>query len=88
MREALEEIGSEDIAEGMRIGVYNSRGVHSRGEGGNQERELAEKYRTWSRQLACEYPYVANLVAQIAAKYDHEAAWEDSEAAVRRRLRY
>ena len=88
VREALEEIGSEDIAEGMRIGVYNSRGVHWRGEGGNQERELAEKYRNWSRQLAFEYPYVANLVAQIATQYDHEAAWEDSEAAVRRRLRY
>ncbi len=88
VREALEEIGSEDIAIGMRIGVYNSRGVHLRGEGGNQERELAEKYRHWSRQLAFEYPYVSNLVAQIASQYDHEAAREDSEAAVRRRLRH
>jgi hypothetical protein len=88
VREALEEIGSEDIAIGMGIGVYNSRGAHWRGEGGNQERKLAERYRNWSRQLAFEYPYVANLVAQIATRCDHKAAWEDSEAAVRRRLRY
>lgn len=88
VREALEEIGSEDIAVGMGIGVYNLRGVHFRGEGGNQERELAEMYRNWSRHLAFEYPYVANLVERIATEYDHEAAREDSEAAVRRRLRY
>ena len=88
VRAVLEEIGSQDIAVGMGIGVYNSRGVHSRDEGGNQERELAEKYRNWSRQLAFEYPFVANLVGQIAMRYDRDAAWEDSEAAVRKRLWY
>jgi len=86
VREALEEIGSEDIAAGMCVGVYNSRGVHWKGEGGNQERELAQKYRNWSRQLAFEYPYVANMLEQIANGYDREAAWEDSEGAVRKRL--
>jgi hypothetical protein len=86
VREVLEEIGSPDIAIGMGVGVYNSRGVHYRGEGGAQERDLAATYRTWSRQLAFEYPYVANLVEQIATKYEREAAWEDSDAAVRRRL--
>ncbi len=86
VREALEQIGSEDIAVGMGIGVYNSRGVHWCGEGGNQERKLAELYRTWSRQLAFEYPYVSDLVGRIATTYDREAAWEDSEATVRRRL--
>jgi addiction module HigA family antidote len=88
VRLVLEEIASQDIASGMRIGVYNRRGIHSRDEGGNQERELAEKYRNWSRQLAFEYPYVANIVAQIATSYDYDAAREDSEAAVRKRLHY
>ncbi len=88
VRAVLEEIGSQDIAVGMGVGVYNLRGIHSRDEGGNQERELAEKYRNWSRQLAFEYPYVANLVGQIATKYNRDAAWEDSEAAVRKRLRH
>ena len=86
VREVLEEIGSPDIAKGMNLGVYNSRGVHWRREGGSQERELAEKYRDWSRHLTFEYPYVANLVEQIATGYDDHAVREDSEAAVRKRL--
>jgi addiction module HigA family antidote len=88
VRVVLEEIGSQDIAVGMGIGVYNLRGIHSRDEGGNQERELAEKYRNWSRQLAFEHPYVANLVGQIATRYDRDAAREDSEEAVLKRLRH
>jgi hypothetical protein len=88
VRDVLEEIGSPDIAIGGSVAVYNSRGVHARGEGGDQEREIAEKFRNWSRQLAFEYPYVANLVAQIANSYEHDAMREDSDAAVRRRLRY
>ena len=88
VRSLLEEISSQDIAEGMAIGVYNSRGIHSREEGGNQERELVEKYLNWSRKLAFEYPYVANLVEQIAARYERDAAREDSESAVRKRLQH
>jgi hypothetical protein len=88
VRAVLEGIASQDIAAGMATGVYNLRGVHSRDEGGKQERELAEKYRNWSRQLAFEYPYVANLVAQIAIRYDRDAEREDSEEGVRKRLQH
>jgi hypothetical protein len=74
------------VEKGFQIGVYNSRGVHARGEGGGPDRALAEKYRNWSRQLAFEYPYVAKVLEGIALEYDREAAREDSESAVRRRL--
>jgi len=86
VRKVLEECGTSEVAEGFQVGVFNSRGVHARGDGGDQERALAEKYRAWSRHLSFEYPYVANVVEGIAQKYDRQAAWEDSEAAVRRRL--
>jgi len=86
VRNVLEECGTSDIATGVQIGVYNSRGVHFRGEGGGQERALAETYRNWSRKVAFEYPYVANLVEGIAQTYDQQAQREDSEAVVRRRL--
>jgi addiction module HigA family antidote len=86
IREVLEEIRSEDIARGMAQGVYNSRGFHFRAPGGGQERALAEKYRTWSRELTFEYPYVAKVVEQIARGYDDEAGWHDAEDTVRRRL--
>jgi addiction module HigA family antidote len=88
VRKVLEEIGTPDIATGLSIAVYNSRGAHWRAEGGGQERELAAKYRNWARKLAFEYPYVANLVEDIAATYDRQAEREDSESAVRKRLRH
>jgi hypothetical protein len=87
VREALEEIRSKDIGVGMALGVYNSRGCHMRSPGGSQERALAEKYRTWSRRLTFDYPYVANLIEQIARRYDDQAGWHDAEDAVQRRLR-
>jgi hypothetical protein len=88
VRNVMEECGNEDIASGIQMGVYNSRGVHAREEGGAQERTLAEKYGNWARKLGFEYPYVASVVESIARTYAHEAAREDSEAIVRRRLRH
>lgn len=84
--EAMERIASSEIARGFIIGVHNARGAHFRREGGEQERELAAQYRGWSQQLAFEYPYVASVLEDIAASYDREAAWHDSEAKVRQRL--
>lgn len=86
--EAIERIASHDIADGFVIGVHNSRGAHWRGEGGAQERELAGRYRNWAQQLAFEYPYVGSVLERIAASYDREAEWHDSEANVRKRLRH
>jgi len=86
VRNVLEECGTNDIGKGVHMGVYNSRGAHWRGEGGGQERALAEKYRSCSRKLAFEYPYVASVVESIAETYDQEGASWDSEAAVSRRL--
>jgi len=86
--EAMERIASPEIAKGFLIGVHNSRGAHWRGEGGAQERELAEKYRGWSQKLAFEYPYVASVLEEIAASYDREAESHDSEAKVSKRLRH
>jgi addiction module HigA family antidote len=69
-------------------GVYNSRGVQVRGEGGDQERELAEKYRKWGQALQVSHPFVAaKLLMGLAQTYDHEASREDTEAGIRRRLR-
>ncbi|MEX2283673.1 MAG: HigA family addiction module antitoxin [Gemmatimonadota bacterium] len=86
--EAIERIASPEIAKGFLIGVHNSRGAHWRGEGGAQERELAIKYRGWSQKLAFEYPYVASVLEEIAASYDREAEWHDSEAKVGKRFRH
>ncbi len=86
--EAMESIGSQAISEGFQIAVRNARGAHSRGAGGAQERERAAKYRRWAQQLAFDYPYVGSVLESIAASYDREAEWHDSEAKVSKRLRH
>ena len=88
VRDVMEDIQSEDMMSGARTGVYNSRGVHWRGEGGDQERELAEKYRKWAEALQVSHPFVASkLLMGLAKTYDHEASREDTEAGIRRRMR-
>lgn len=86
--EAMEEIASKEIGRGFDIGVYNSRGVHIRGKGGEQERDLSAKYRAWAEQLHFDYPYVGGLLEEIATSYDKDAERQDSEATINYRLRY
>lgn len=87
IREVLEEIGTPHIATGLKIGIYNSRGAHIRDENGAQEQAIADKYRNWSRKLAFEYPYVANLLEDIAKDYEQQVKWVVSNSTIRRRLR-
>ena len=86
--EAMEGLASLEIGRGFQIGVYNSRGVHFRGEGGEQERELAAKYRRWAERLHFDYPYVGGVLEEIAASYEREAGMHDSEAKITKRLHY
>jgi hypothetical protein len=86
--EAMERIASHEIGRGFNIGVYNSRGAHWRGEGGKQERELATKYRAWAERLHFDYPYVGGILEGIAVSYERDAAWQDSEAKITKRLRH
>lgn len=37
--------------------------------------------------MSFEYPYVSSVLERIAASYDREAEWHDSDAKVRKRLR-
>ncbi|MGY3489635.1 addiction module HigA family antidote [Bradyrhizobium sp. USDA 4011] len=87
VRDVMEDIQSEPMMNGAHTGVYNSRGVHARGEGGDQERGLAEKYRRWGSTIQISHPFVASrLLMTLAKTYDHEANREDTEAKIRRRM--
>ena len=89
VRDVMEELGSEDISQGAHTGLYNSRGVHWRGEGGGQERELAAKYRKWAEALDFSHPFVSSsLLTSIVETYEREAERQDTEAGIRRRLRH
>lgn len=86
--EVVETVASPDIASGLEIGVYNSRGVVSRsmGEGGEQERRLSAKYRAWAQRWAFDYPHVGGILERIARSYDHDAEREDSQVRTWNRL--
>lgn len=86
--EVLESLHSEGIIRGVCNGLYNSRGVVTRGEGGDQERELAKQYRRWADAVKLSHRYVySNLLSAMARTYEEEAKREDLEAGLRRRMR-
>lgn len=88
VRQVMEDVHSKNMMEGAHTGIYNSRGVVARGEGGNQERSLAEKYRAWSNVLGYSHPFVASeLLMCLANTYEHEGNREDTDVLIRRRLR-
>ena len=84
--QAMEGISSSDIGTGFFVGVRNSRGVQLRGEGGSQERELAERYRAMAERLHFEFPNVGQLLEDIAQSFDSEAEWWDTETEKNKRL--
>jgi hypothetical protein len=86
VREVLEDFGTPELAGGMRNGRYNARGAAYHGEGGDEERSLAETYRAWSRQLASRYPFTSRLLNDMVRMYEHDASWHDTNSQVRRRL--
>lgn len=87
VREVIEHIQSEKMVQGAQIGTFNMRGAHFRGEDGAQERELAEKYRSWSEALRISHPFVSSqLLSNLASSYDYDALREDTNAGLRRRL--
>ncbi len=89
VRDVMEDIQTDSLFNGAHTGLYNSRGVVWRGEGGGQERELAAKYRAWADALQFSHPAVsASLLMDMAKTYEHEADQHDTEAGIRRRLRH
>jgi plasmid maintenance system antidote protein VapI len=88
VRQVMEDVHSKEMMSGAHTGLYNARGVTWRGEGGAQERALADKYRAWANALQYSHPFVASeLLMGMVKTYEHEADAEDTEAGIRRRLR-
>ena len=86
--EVMEKLASQHIGRGFSVGTRNQRGACFRGKGGEQERELAKKYKNWARQYAFDYPYVSSVLEDIADSYEHEAEWWDAQEEVEGRLQH
>ena len=86
--EALESMTSDQVSKGFVVGTLNHRGVYVNNKGGDQERDLAARYRGLASKLTYEYPYASRVLDRIAADYEHQAQREDIEFDVRERLPY
>lgn len=89
VRDVMEDLQSQKITNGAHTGIYNARGAHCRGEGGAQERELANKYRKWADALQFTHPFVSSsLLMMLVKTYESEAEQQDTAAGIQRRLRH
>lgn len=88
VREVIESVQSPDLDRGFRTGIFNSRGVYSKGldEGGAQERELAVRYQGYADALRGGAPRTAAVLRYVAERYRGDALQEDQEAELREDL--
>ena len=90
VRELIEELESDALDNGLHSAIFNQRGVISRAptDGGDQERNLAARYREQSQQLDQEgWPRTAAIFDWLASFYEGDAARQDQRAeSVRRGL--
>jgi hypothetical protein len=82
VRELIERIGSQELENGIVIGRLNSRGVTTRGvyDGGQQERDLAARYRDWSTAMTSRWPRTTRILRRISDRYERDARRQDAEA--------
>lgn len=82
VRDAMEEIDTDEVFRGFSIGIYNKRGMHSRSpaEGGDLERALAQKYTEFAEASKIEWPKTAAALRRVAQGYEEDARREDAEA--------
>ena len=85
VREVIETARSRHLEQGILLGVINRRGVTVRMplDGGQLERELAERYRHDADELRFEWDRTAAVLDRIADSYEHDAKREDISAELR-----
>lgn len=86
VREALERLQSPSIERGMETEMFNSIGVSSRGllDGGEQERQRAERHRDQAARLNDRWPRAAAVLRAAAEQLESVARRHDDEAERRR----
>ncbi len=85
VRDAIEEIGTDALADGFEVGILNKRGAYTKAldEGGNQERDLAKDFFAWSEASRIEWPKTAAALRRVGELYEARAQREDAEADAR-----
>ncbi len=81
----IDEINDAHFDEGLVAEMCSALSSSVRGiyEGGRQEREIAQRYRTWSKQIRPRSRHTARLLKQAAEMYEKRAEHEDEQAELR-----
>jgi hypothetical protein len=82
VREVLEAAPNDRLERGFRIGLFNKRGITSRGltDGGQQEYDVAAKYESWAGAVQATHPRTASALRDVADSYRDEGRRNDEEA--------
>lgn len=90
IRDMLEELTDKQIETGVYLGIVNSRGVTTRspGDGGQQERNLVDKYQDQSASCRERWPRTARVLRDVAQSYESDARRQDRNAEAFRRGDY
>jgi hypothetical protein len=85
IRDLIERVSSDSFERGIANGLYNGRGMTSRGmfDGGDQERSTASRYQRWADQVMVRHPRVAELLRSISSSYHRDAGMHDRDADAR-----
>jgi hypothetical protein len=84
VRDVIEEAASTEIERGLSTGLFNSRGIVSKGlyEGGEQEYQIADRYGGFADLLGDRWPRTAAMLRRIADSYREKARREDRKAEI------
>jgi hypothetical protein len=82
VRKLLEKLRNTRIERHIPIAIYNQRGLIARqvGQGGDQERELFDKYTAWAEIVASEWSRSSKILRSLARMYDRAAKRQDISA--------
>jgi hypothetical protein len=82
VRDLVEDLRSNDLESGLRAGLVNRRGVTIRGpgDGGVQERELADRYVVDADRFGDAWPRTAAVLRSIATALGIEGRYNDDSA--------
>ncbi|NQT20244.1 MAG: hypothetical protein HQ592_11110 [Planctomycetes bacterium] len=83
VRNVIEQVASQELEDGLDIGIFNKRGAHFRAKGGDQERELAAKFQSYADELHSRWPRTAVVLVRVAEYYERAAKRFDEEDAIR-----
>ena len=82
VRNVIDEIDSKELEDGFVVGILNKRGTVMKNplEGGQQEKDLADKYSKLADECEIHWQRTATALRRVAKDYEMYARREDEEA--------